>query len=117
MAETKKRLSMAKIKKRRQQLRLLYGLENSWRKVQQDYYPEVSFQTLQGFADRKRNYIPASDDVRIALDLYADPNPYRVLARWFKRIPAALAYRETKLQQIRAMQGEAKAQIKLQSNT
>ena len=112
MAQAKKRLSMAKIKKRRQQLRLLYGLENSWRKVQRDYYPEVSFQTLQAFADRKRNYIPADDKIRSVLDLYADHNPYGKIPRWFLRTPASLEYWETKRAQIKQMYDDARAQAK-----
>ena len=110
MTEPKKRLSMAKIKKRKRQLRLLYGIENSWRIIQRDYYPEVTFQTLQGFADPKRKYIPASDEVREALDLYADHNPYKTMPRWYKRIPAALEYwQETKIK-IKGMYEEAKKQ-------
>jgi len=107
-ASPKKRLSVAKIKKRRVQLRLLYGLEKSWRKVQRDYYPEVSFQTLQAFADRKRDYVPVNEKVREALDIFADPNPYRVLPRWFKRTPEALEYVNTKREQVKNMFDDAK---------
>jgi len=113
MATSKKRLSVAKIKKRRQQLRLLYGLEKSWRVIQRDYYPEVSFQMLQAFTDGKR--IPANDKDREALDIYADPNPYRGLPRWFKRIPEALTFRETKKAQIKHMHDTAKQQRKAAS--
>ena len=101
---------MAKIKKRKTQLRLLYGIEKSWRNIQRDYYPEVSFQTLQAFADKKRGYIPASDVMRVALDLYADQNPYRGLPRWYKREPGALDYWNGIKARIKKMQADAKAQ-------
>jgi len=108
----KKRLSQAKIKKRRAQLRLLYGIEKSWRVISRDYYPEVTFQTLQAFADKGRNYVPANEQAREALDLYADHNPYRGLPRWYKRTPEALAFVTTKKEQIKQMQEEAKKQRK-----
>jgi len=112
MTKQKKRLSMAKVNKRKIQLRLLYGLEKSWRVVSRDYYPEVTFQTLQAFADKKRKYIPSSDAVRDTLDLWADPNPYRSLPRWYKRTPAALAFVTDKRNKIKQMFDDAKKEAR-----
>ena len=104
-----KRLSMTKVKARKKQLRLLNGIEKSWRIIQRDYYPEVSYQTLNRFAMDK-TYIPAGDDIRQALDLFADQNPYGILPRWYQRTPEALAYFNGKREQIKAMFTEAKRQ-------
>lgn len=105
----KQRLSQAKIKARKKQLRLLNGIERSWRIIQRDYYPEVTYQTLNRFATDKK-YVPADDKVRAALDLYADPNPYRGLPRWFKRTPEALHYFQTVRAHIKGMYDDAKAE-------
>jgi hypothetical protein len=103
------KLSQVKIKARKKQLRLLNGIEQSWRVIQRDYYPEVTYQTLNRFANDKK-YIPVDDDVRKALDLYADPNPYRGLPKWYKRIPAALEYFTTTRNAIKSMYAEARRQ-------
>jgi len=103
------RLSQAKIKERKKQLRLLNGIEKSWRVIQRDYYPEVTYQTLNRFSNDKK-YVPVDEDVRKALDLYADPSPYRSLPKWYNRTPEALAFFQGMRVKIKGMYDEARKQ-------
>jgi FMN phosphatase YigB (HAD superfamily) len=103
------KLSQSKIKERKKQLRRLNGVIKSWRNIQRDYYPEVSYQTLNRFATDKK-YIPADVDTCKALDIFADVNPYRQLPKWYKRTPEALEYFNTKRAQIKMMSDKAKSQ-------
>jgi hypothetical protein len=105
----KKKLSQAKIKTRKKQLRRLNEVEKSWRNVHHKYYPEISYQVLNRFATDK-TYVPADVKICDALDLYADPNPYRGLPKWYKRTPEALNFFNTKREQIKVMSDEAKRQ-------
>lgn len=109
--DPKIKLSRAKINARKKQLRLLNGIEKSWRVVQRDYYPEVTYQTLNRFANDKK-YVPADVDICKALDLFADPNPYRLLPRWYKRTQEALAYFNGTRTKIKEMFNDARAEIK-----
>lgn len=108
--EPKMKLSQAKIKARKKQLRLLNGIEKSWRVIQRNYYPEVTYQTLNRFANDKK-YVPVDVDVCRALDLFADPNPYRLLPRWYNRTPESLAYFNGVRAKIKGMFDDAKNEI------
>ena len=101
------RLSQAKINLRRRQLNALNNTVcRSWRKVSDEYYPEISFQLLHAFASGKR--IPSSVRACKALDLLYEKNRYSKLPRWYKRIPAALKYFNTKGEQIKKMSDETR---------
>lgn len=50
--DTKMKLSRAKIKARKKQIRRLNDVYKSWREVQRVFYPEVSYQVLSGFRKR-----------------------------------------------------------------
>lgn len=91
MDAPKKRLSMAKVKKAKRHLRILQREHNlSLRTLAAKLGNVVTYQTLGRFI-AERNYIPSDDKVRTALDLYADPNPYRIMPSWWSRTPEALA--------------------------
>ena len=105
----KLKLSQRKIKARKKQLRKLNDIYKSWRKVQHVFYPEVSYQALNRFANDKK-YVPANVEVLKALDLYADPNPFRQLPKWYKRTQDALNFFNEKRDQIKKMSDEAKRQ-------
>ena len=105
----KLKLSRAKIKARKRQLRKLNEIYKSWRKVQSIFYPEVSYQVLNRFVNDKK-YVPANVEVLKALDLYADPNPFRGLPKWYKRTQDALNFFNEKREQIKKMSDEAKRQ-------
>lgn len=77
---------------RKKQIRNLYEVVGSWRTLAKEYFGnEIKHGTLQRFATDK-NYIPADERLLRLLDLVEPPNPYRVLPRWYKRIPEALRY-------------------------
>lgn len=77
---------------RRKQIQNLYAVVGSWRKLAADYFGgEIKHGTLQRFATDK-DYIPADENILRALDLIEPPNPYRILPRWYKRIPQSLDY-------------------------
>ena len=105
--EREKRLSRGKIKARKIQLRRLYKIVKTWRRMQEEYYPEIGYQVLNRFVNEP-DYIPAGRDERKALDLYMDDNPYRVLPRWYKRIPESLVYFNAVRDRIKSMYEDAK---------
>jgi lambda repressor-like predicted transcriptional regulator len=98
----KKRLSMKRVKIAKKNLRHL--IKNGWslRKLSDKLNNAVTYQTL-GRVINEKDYIPAGEAVREALDLLELPNPYRILPRWYKRIPEALEYFNEKRMQIKSM--------------
>ena len=107
--DTKMKLSRAKIKARKKQIRRLNDVYKSWREVQRVFYPEVSYQVLSRFANDK-TYVPIDVKVCEALDIFADPNPFRQLPKWYKRTQEALNFFNEKRDQIKRMSDEAKRQ-------
>jgi hypothetical protein len=86
----KKKLSMAKVKNAKRHLKILQKKHHlSLRALAAKLGNVVTYQTLGRFISEK-DYIPSDDKVRTALDLYADPNPYRNMPRWWARTPEAL---------------------------
>lgn len=86
----KKKLSMAKVKIAKRHLRTLQkDHQLSLRALAAKLGNSVTYQTLGRFISEK-DYIPSDEKVREALDLYADPNPYRLMPRWWNRTPEAL---------------------------
>lgn len=106
----KLRLSRAKIALAKKNLRRLRKEGYSLRKIAGILKDQISFQALGRFIN-ERGYIPKDEKVCKLLDLYADPNPYRGLPKWYKRTPEALAFFNEKREQIKAMYNEAKAQV------
>jgi len=107
-----KRLSMAKIKLAKKRLRHLQkDMNYSLRQMAAKFGNDISFQSLGRFITEKY-YVPKSPEVCALLDLYADPNPYRGLPKWYKRTPEALTFFNTKRAQIKTMYDEAKFQSK-----
>jgi len=95
--------SKAKIRKAKSQLRRLHKVVKSYRVIARDYYGgEIKFGTLQRFVD-DANYVPQDEKILNALGLITPPNPYRILPRWFHRIPEALKYFNDKREQIKLM--------------
>jgi hypothetical protein len=108
------RLSQVKIKALKKKLRDAIRAGHTLREMAGSplfYNGNVSFQTLGRFAN-ERSYIPASYETCKALDILADPNPYRGLPKWFQRTQAALDFFNGKRAQIKQMSNEAKAQRK-----
>jgi hypothetical protein len=105
--QPKKRLSRAKIKIAKKHLVNLQNEGLSLRQIARKLGNKITFQSLGRFI-REKDYVPVSDDVRELLDLYADPNPYKGLPRWYKRIPEALGYWNDTRSKIRQMYDEAK---------
>lgn len=106
------RLSKTRIKARKAELRRLHKLIRSWRKIAAEYYGgEVSHGLLQRFA-KEPDYIPQDERIQKALDLPTPKNPYRILPRWYKRTPEALAFFNNKRAQIKQMQNEQNQQRK-----
>lgn len=103
-------LSRTKIARRKKALRQL-AKQLTLRAISALYGGDVSFQVIGRFI-REKDYVPSAENkkVCVALDLYLDDNPYRILPRWYKRIPAALQFYEAKRAQIKGMQREAKEQ-------
>jgi len=108
----KLKLSVAKIKIAKKNLRKLQRDNGySLRQIAAVLKNKISFQSLGRFIS-ERDYIPKDEDVCKLLDLYADPNPYRQLPKWYKRTPEALLFFNTKRQQIKDISDEAKSQYK-----
>ena len=105
----KLKLSRAKIALAKRNLRKLKKEGFSLRKIAKVLKDQISFQALGRFIN-ERDYIPKDEKVCKLLDLYADPNPYRGLPKWYKRTPEALAFYNGKREQIKRMYDEAKAQ-------
>lgn len=103
------KLSRAKIALAKRNLRKLKKDGYSLRKIARILKDQISFQALGRFINEKE-YIPKDENVCKLLDLYADPNPYRNLPKWYKRTPEALEYFNRKREQIKAMSDEAKSQ-------
>jgi hypothetical protein len=110
MESPKSKLSKAKIKIAKKNLRKLQRDNNySLRQIAKILKNKITFQSLGRFINEK-DYVPKSEEVCKLLDLYADPNPYRGLPKWYKRTPEALDYFNTKRAQIKQMSDEAKRQ-------
>lgn len=111
MGTQKKRLSKAKIRAAKSKLRLVkkkYKL--SLRDMVSDLNHRISYQQLGRFI-KEQDYVPTQEEVCDLLDLYAEPNPYRGMPRWWARSPeAAEAFNKTK-ENIRWMYGEQKKSI------
>jgi hypothetical protein len=106
------RLSQAKIKALKRKLRMAISAGHTLRDMATSphfYNGAVTFQTLGRFVNEK-DYVPAGLDVCKALDIIAEPNPYRSLPKWYKRVPEALQFFNTKREQIKQMNQEAKQQ-------
>jgi hypothetical protein len=100
------------IVERKRQLRNLYKLVPSWRRISEEYYAgRVKHGVLNRFA-LHADYVPADPEIQQELGLIVPPNPYRALPRWYKRTPEALAYFDRKRAQIRTMSDAAKEQRK-----
>ena len=108
----KKKLSRAKIKLAKKNLRKLQRDNGySLRQLVARLGNKITFQSLGRFINEPE-YVPANPMVCELLDLYADPNPYRQLPKWYKRTPEALAFFNTKREQIKRMYNEAKEQMR-----
>lgn len=66
-------------------------------------YPGVKAGTLNRFAKSKGTWIPQGCEILTALGLVKEPNPFRVLPRWYERTPEALEYYQHKKEQARQM--------------
>lgn len=97
------------VRARKRQIQNLYAVVGSWRKMAAEYYGgQVKHGTLQRFAT-DADYVPTDETLLQLLDLIVPPNPYRILPRWYKRIPEALEYFNGKRSQIAAMSAATKA--------
>lgn len=108
----KVRLSQAKIKALKKQLRGAIHAGHSLREMASSphfYAGAITFQTLGRFVHEKE-YVPANLETCKALDILADPNPYRGLPKWYKRSIPALQFFQQKREQIKRMSDEAKSQ-------
>ena len=112
METQKSKLSKAKIKIAKKNLRKLQRDNGySLRQLVGILGNGMTFQSLGRFISEK-DYVPKDEAVCKLLDLYADPNPYRSLPKWYKRTPEALAFFNTKRIQIKQMYNEAKEQMR-----
>jgi hypothetical protein len=104
----KLRLSRAKIRIAKKNLRKLQR-ENKYslRQIAAILKNGISFQSLGRFINEK-DYIPKDEAVCKLLDLYADPNPYRQLPKWYKQTQDALDFFNKKRAQIKQMSDEAR---------
>lgn len=108
----KMKLSRAKIRLAKKRLRHLQkDMNYSLRQMVAMLGDEISFQSLGRFISEK-DYVPKDPKVCKLLDLYADPNPYRSLPKWYKRTPEALAFFNEKRDQIKQMYNQAKEQAR-----
>ena len=108
----KLKLSRAKIRLAKKNLRKLQRDNGySLRQLVARLGNGMTFQSLGRFISEK-DYVPKDEKVCKLLDLYADPNPYRSLPKWYKRTPEALAFFNEKRDQIKRMYNEAKEQAK-----
>lgn len=107
MTASTHRLSKAKIRKRKVELKRLHKIY-SWRKMADEIYGgEVGFGVLQRFACEK-DYIPKDEKILLALDLITPKNPFRILPRWYKRTNEALNFFNKKREQIKKMSDSAR---------
>lgn len=110
MNTPKLKLSKAKIRLAKKNLRELQKNHGySLRQMALVLKNKITFQSLGRFISEKE-YVPKDEDVCKLLDLYADPNLYRGLPKWYKRTPEALKFFNTKREQIQKMSDIAKAQ-------
>lgn len=110
MDTPKLKLSKAKVRIAKKNLRELQRDKNlSLRQMAKILKNKITFQALGRFISEK-DYIPKDEAVCKLLDLYADPNPYRGLPKWYKRNPAALNFFNEKRMQIKQMSDTAKKQ-------
>ena len=103
--KSKIKLSQAKIKELKKKLRGAISAGHSLREMATSpffYDGAVTFQMLGRFI-KEKDFVPASFEICKALDLLADPNPYRGLPKWYKRTPEALRFFNTKREQIKEM--------------
>ncbi len=110
---TQFRLSQSKIKALKRKLRDAIAAGHSLREMASSphfYNNAITFQNLGRFIN-ERDYTPASLEVCKALDILADPNPYRGLPKWYQRTQEALDFFNTKRVQIKQMAISAKAEI------
>lgn len=110
--KAKHRLSQVKIKALKRKLREALSAGHSLREMAASplfYNGAVSFQTLGRFI-KEREFVPASCEICKALDILADPNPYRGLPKWFIRSAESLNFFNTKRTQIKNMSDSAKAE-------
>lgn len=110
--KTQYRLSQVKIKALKIKLRNAVSNGHTLREMASSplfYNGAITFQTLGRFVN-ERGYVPASYEVCKALDILADPNPYRGLPKWYKRNVEALNFFNTKRAQIQQMSDAAKLQ-------
>jgi hypothetical protein len=108
METQKLKLSMAKIRLAKKNLRNLQREKNlSLRQMAAILKNKITFQSLGRFIN-ERDYVPKDEGVCKLLDLYADPNPYRGLPKWYKRNDDALNFFNTKRAQIKKMSDDAK---------
>lgn len=86
---------------RKKQIRRLYEVVGSWRKMSQEYYGgRVKHGVLCRFAT-DADYVPSDETLLAELDLIEPPNPYRIMPRWFMRTPNALAWYNRKREQVK----------------
>lgn len=103
------RLSKTLLNKRRAELNRLHKIY-SWRKIAKEIYgDEIKFGTLERIA-KDKTYIPKDVNILNALEVMVTPSPYRVLPKWYKRIPEALGYFQSTRHKIKEMYDEAKRQ-------
>lgn len=98
---------MAQVKIAKRNLRNLLANGYSLRKLEKKLNGAVSFQVLGRFV-KEKDYIPADENVRMALGLFVPPNPYRGMPRWWERTPKALAFFTRKREQVKQMFDDAK---------
>lgn len=100
--ERKLKLSQAKIKLAKKRLKAIQESGVTLRAMSAKLNHVITFQSLGRFINEKK-YIPSSYEICKALDLLADPNPYRGLPKWYKRTAEALDFFNTKREQIKQM--------------
>ena len=97
MAKTTRTIKLVNktlIKQRKKAILNLYleMARPSWREFSRLYYgSEIKHGVLNRFANDPK-YIPTDEFILDALGLIKQPNPYRVLPKYFERTPQALAY-------------------------
>jgi hypothetical protein len=99
------RLSQAKIKNLKRKLKEAIKAGYTLREMAISphfYNGAITFQTLGRFI-HERDFVPANVETCKALDILADPNPYRILPKWYKRTTGALLFFNTKREQIKRM--------------
>jgi len=114
MAETNLKLSKAKIRQHKRDLRKLKKNKDLSLQQMVDQYFSGTVITRQilGRFIKEKEYVPTSHEARTVLDLYRDPNPYRVLPKYFERSPEALAFYKHQGDLIRQASAAARQQFK-----